>query len=537
MCAGFKALIAILIFSSFFSLGGSALWAQQPCPARPVPGSVVKNPYVVRSQNGALSVDFTLKNSIDQNGFLHDCVNYQTLKGIVEAPTLHVRPGDQLIMNLTNALVENPQQQAKTRMKMRSMTGTQANDPCNGMDMSSVTTNVHFHGLNVPPICHQDDVIHTAINPGDPAFQYKITIPKNEPPGLYWYHPHPHGFTTVQVSGGAAGALIVGGIEKVKTEVAGLPQRVFVIRQQFLNPGSWLPGPNQLTINYQPAITPFGLPPIIKMKPGAKEFWRLANATTVTFLNLQIVSGSTPQKLHVVAFDGVPVTNDTDLTTLLVPPAGRVEFTMEGPASGSAMVFQTLGTDTGAAGDPNPPQILASLLPDKNADVPETVPAVATQRGPTQPMRFAGLAAQPLTTKRKLYFSEATAGSNGPTQFFITVDGQRPRLFRVEDPPAIVTHVGAVEEWTIENRSPEVHAFHMHQIHFLVTEINSKPVDPELRDTITIPYWKGKGSFPKVKVIMDFRDPEIAGTFVYHCHILDHEDAGMMAKIEVDPAQ
>jgi FtsP/CotA-like multicopper oxidase with cupredoxin domain len=214
----------------------------------------------------------------------------------------------------------------------------------------------------------------------------------------------------------------------------------------------------------------------------------------------------------VVALDGVPVTNDTDLTTLLVPPAGRVEFTMEGPPSGSALLFQTLGTDTGAAGDPNPPQILASITPDKKADVPETVPgvSVASTRESSQPMRFAGLAVQPLTTKRKLYF---------------------------DDPPAIVTHVGAVEEWTIENRSPEVHAFHMHQIHFMVTEINGKAVDPELRDTITIPYWKGKGSYPKVKVIMDFRDPEIAGTFVYHCHILDHEDAGMMAKIQVDPAQ
>jgi FtsP/CotA-like multicopper oxidase with cupredoxin domain len=534
-----RASLNLTAVTFLLAIAVSVARAQQPCPLRPVPGSAVKNPYVIRSQNGTLTADFTLKNSVDEKGFLHDCVNYQTSKGTVEAPTLHVRPGDQLVMNLTNGLVENPQQTAKTKNKMHHMAQSGAADPCNGMDMSSVTTNVHFHGLNVPPVCHQDDIIHTAINPGDPAFQYKLTIPKNEPPGLYWYHPHPHGFTTVQVSGGAAGALIVGGIEKFKPEVAGLPQRVFIIRQQFLNPGSWLPGPNQLTINYQPALTPFALPPIIRMRPGAKEFWRLANATTVTFLNLQIVSGSTPQKLHVVALDGVPVTNETDLTTLLVPPAGRVEFTMEGPPSGSAMVFQTLGNDTGAAGDPNPPQILASITPDKKAEVPETLPGVAlsAHREPTQPQRFAGLAAQPLTTKRKLYFSEATAGSNGPTQFFITVEGQRPRLFRTEDPPAIVTKVGAVEEWVVENRSPEVHAFHMHQIHFLVTEINGKPVNPELRDTIMIPYWKGKGAYPKVKMIMDFRDPEIAGTFVYHCHILDHEDAGMMAKIQVDPAQ
>src|SRR5262249_38101031 len=154
--------------------------------------------------------------------------------------------------------------------------------------------------------------------------------------------------------------------------------------------------------------------------------------------------------------DGVPVQNETDLTTLLVPPAGRVEFIVTGPPTGNGEVFQTIGMDTGPVGDSNPPQILATMVPDKQADLPDLVPSVSTDEKPLPPMRFSGLAAQPLTTKRKIYFSEATAGSNGPTQFFLTVDGQRPRLFRPDDPPAIVTKVGAVEEWTIENRSPEV---------------------------------------------------------------------------------
>lgn len=116
------------------------------------------------------------------------------------------------------------------------------------------------------------------------------------------------------------------------------------------------------------------------------------------------------------------------------------------------------------------------------------------------------------------------------------MEGQKAKLFNVNDPPAIVTRVGAVEDWTIENHSGETHAFHIHQIHFLVIEENGKPVsDPELHDTIAVPYWNGAGAFPSVKVRMDFTDPEIAGTFVYHCHILDHEDGGMMAKIRVNP--
>jgi len=103
-------------------------------------------------------------------------------------------------------------------------------------------------------------------------------------------------------------------------------------------------------------------------------------------------------------------------------------------------------------------------------------------------------------------------------------------------PPAIVTNVGAVEDWTIENHSSEEHAFHMHQIHFLVLAINGVPLQtPVMQDTVLVPYWNGSKPFPSVKVRMDFRDPEIAGTFVYHCHVLDHEDGGMMAEIQVNP--
>ena len=102
--------------------------------------------------------------------------------------------------------------------------------------------------------------------------------------------------------------------------------------------------------------------------------------------------------------------------------------------------------------------------------------------------------------------------------------------------PVITTNVGAVEDWTITNRALETHAFHMHQIHFLLLEVDGKPVaHQDMRDTIEVPYWTGSGPYHSVKVRMDFRDPTIAGTFVFHCHILLHEDLGMMHKIQVNP--
>jgi FtsP/CotA-like multicopper oxidase with cupredoxin domain len=89
----------------------------------------------------------------------------------------------------------------------------------------------------------------------------------------------------------------------------------------------------------------------------------------------------------------------------------------------------------------------------------------------------------------------------------------------------------------IENRSTEAHTFHIHQIHFMLTQWDGAPVDePFLRDTINVPYWKGQGTpYPSVTLRMDFRDPNAVGTFVYHCHLLEHEDGGMMGTIRVLP--
>jgi len=150
-------------------------------------------------------------------------------------------------------------------------------------------------------------------------------------------------------------------------------------------------------------------------------------------------------------------------------------------------------------------------------------------------LKFAGLKDKPVTTQRALFFSEEFGGTNGPIQFYITVQGQKQRVFQANETPAITTKVGAVEDWTIENRALETHAFHIHQIHFMMLEVDGKPVPNDLRDTIEIPYWSGSGPYHSVKVRMDFTDPTIAGTFVFHCHILLHEDLGMMHKILVNP--
>jgi FtsP/CotA-like multicopper oxidase with cupredoxin domain len=154
--------------------------------------------------------------------------------------------------------------------------------------------------------------------------------------------------------------------------------------------------------------------------------------------------------------------------------------------------------------------------------------------------RFAGLASLTPTAARTLYFSEVLSDPtdpNSPTNFFITVDGATPTLFDPNNPPAITTTQGSVEDWIIQNRAGENHEFHLHQIHFLLLAVNGVPVPPsqqQFYDTIQVPYWTGTGPYPSVTVRADFRGPDI-GDFVYHCHILGHEDNGMMAIIRVLP--
>ncbi len=201
-------------------------------------------------------------------------------------------------------------------------------------------------------------MIDTLIQPGSPGFKFSIQIPTTEPPGLYWYHPHIHGFTEFQVNGGAAGAIVVEGMEKYRPEVKGLTERIFVIRQQYLVP--WIPGPYQLTLNYQ--VAPLeGLQPVIQMQPEEKQFWRVANASLQDFLELQVLQNNKPKKLQLIALDGYPLAEPRDVEEILVPPAGRAEFIVKAPPAGKSAVFYTQAYSTGPTGNADLANTLANI--------------------------------------------------------------------------------------------------------------------------------------------------------------------------------
>jgi FtsP/CotA-like multicopper oxidase with cupredoxin domain len=508
--------------------GGSFIAALAECPGRPPAGTIVQDALSLSSQNGELKTALGMSRSVDQFGYTHYCYVYEDGSKVVEAPTLRLNQGDRLVL----AVKDKIEGTNSPGMKMSSPPGAICGD---SGPMTVESTNVHFHGLNVPPSCHQDDVLTTLIQPNTPAFEFDMQIPKDEPPGLYWYHPHVHGFTEFQVNGGAAGALIVNGMEKLRPEVAGLTERVFTIRQQYLVP--WVPGPYELSINLQVSAFPNTPTPIIQMKPGEKQFWRVVNATIQDFMPLQVLVNGNPEQLEVIALDGYPLAQPRMQNTILVPPAGRAEFIVTAPPAGGNGSFLTENYSTGPTGNPDLAQTLANIELTNNPVKAQPTQAANQVTPPINSIKFSDLSTVPVTANRKIYFSEEFGGTNGPIQFYITVDGQKQRVFEPNEKPAITTKVGAVEDWIIENRALETHDFHIHQIHFKVLEIDGKPAaDQDLRDSIEVPFWEGPGTpYHTVKVRMDFRDPTIAGTFVFHCHILLHEDLGMMHKILVEP--
>src|SRR5260370_36949390 len=199
-------------------------------------------------------------------------------------------------------------------------------------------TNLHFHGLTVSPDAPQDDVLDMMAMPGQ-SLSYTVQIPKDHPPGLYWYASDPHGESHRQALDGMSGALVIEGIESYFPALAGLPERVLVVRGRSIEHdpqstdlkrrvelssntcGAEPEGPEEVfTVNGS-------VRPEIEIAPGERQFWRIVNASADRYLDLQLEG----QTFEIVAMDGMPIAlHDSNHRTrsadhVLLPPAGRLE--------------------------------------------------------------------------------------------------------------------------------------------------------------------------------------------------------------------
>lgn len=444
---------------------------------------------------------------------------YDGLHGI--APTIELNPGEKFEIDLTNDLQP-------------------------GAKKASLI-NLHFHGLGSSPKAPGDDVIGIQAKPGQ-VLHYVVTVPKNQQPGLYWYHAHIHGETSYQVGeGGMSGALLVDGLEKHFPALAKMRQRIVVVRATGVGinappegddmdgmpmPDATVRPDNSNThpchFNDHLTVTLNGAyEPVITIAPGEKQFIRLINATGHKPLELNVEGGT----MKVVAIDGYaldtyPGTGPTEtVTNLLVPVAARAEFIVTGAKSGHTR-FRALCYNTGPDGDPDVAVFLAHMQAPSHpthggyfSNAPLAVGAPLPDNVYTEKL--------PAPSARRLVvFSE----DNKP-HFFIN-----GKSFHMDSPPMFVVHTGTTELWHIVNVTQEDHDFHIHQVHYLVLKINGvKLQHPYWADSVQLHHRYLVGTKfvdGSMDALMNFMDPVIKGEFLFHCHIMDHEDQGMMAKIE-----
>jgi FtsP/CotA-like multicopper oxidase with cupredoxin domain len=545
-----------LVFNNSDMSALPATTAQVQACERPSAGGVARSPANLVISSGLPALEFTLRqlsagySDPDGNPVMRRCYIYSGPDGNTVAPVIRIKAGDTLTLKVKNELPLDP------AMDMPGMP-------------SGNTTNIHYHGLNTSPVAPGDEAIKTMIKPGV-IYTYKVKVPNDAPPGLNWFHPHVHMLAQEQVLSGLSGALIVEGMGRAYPKTQLLPEQVFVLRDQ--EPVR-SPDTNSdqsfkdLSINYVPIVTrPSSVPATIVMRPGQAQFWRVANTAADSYMNLQVRYGGVAQNLEVVARDGVVLDQDNGLPKLiptyaqsiLLPPGSRAEFIVPAPRSAVPGEFVALQYNTGidnGTGDRNLQRTLATIRMNARVD-PWSLARVETGQLTTfsPRARFTNLTQITPKRQRTFYFSQCLDDAGladpwftlsqlkyfpicktpGTPEFYITEDGRQPRLYDPNNSDDVVVNKGDVEDWRIVNLDAEAHAFHIHQIHFRVLSSANSQEPGTLRDTINVPGWDGTSTTPPLTNLrMDFRG-DIAGTFPYHCHILEHEDKGMMAKIRVN---
>lgn len=533
--------------------------AAAPVPTASPTATALQNPPELRSANGSLVFNVTAQ----QNASGNPQFVYQ---GSTVMPTLRLLPGDTLIVNLVNALPAPPAGAAYFN-----------------------NASLHYHGMHVSPNAPGDDSIDLVAAPGQ-SLHYQIAIPANHPTGLYWYHSHAHGETDRQNSAGMSGALIVDGIAAYAPQVANMPERVLVVRDAPL-PGQALPngvretaaamrysmshgmvmGPGAagrmhmseargsttastrnpyvlvdpkyrtfvrplavsthctgttetpvkaLTLNGQSAGTPS-----IGIHPGEQQFWRLVNAGSDTYIDVQVDN----TQMQILALDGVPIANGVNVPQTMtvshyvVPPSSRIEFIVTGPPSGTTAYLRTNCFDSGSSGNAMPAATLATIDPTTSlSDLSRTRAPQRIGTRTVQPRNARFITSQPVARSQSFFYSDQN-----------TINGV---AYDPSAPPMFYAQSGTVEEWTVTNNSSQVHTFHIHQLHFVLEAINGVAQSQEfLLDNVNVPAATANGP-GSVKILVDFTDPLDIGTFLLHCHILSHEDGGMMAAIRVGTA-
>ena len=496
----------------------------------------LRSPRALRSHHGKLKLKLVCTPAtVDMHAAKP--VRTWTYDGIVPGYTWELRGGDVLAVDLRNHLPELPHHPHMTMDRPHQWT----------------TTNLHTHGLHVSPSGIADNIF-LEIPPGHRQ-RYEIPIPEDHPAGLFWYHPHKHGGVCQQVRGGMAGIIVIRGDLDRVPEIRAAREQIMVLQSIELGSGyelmepipdptkeqAFFPRKNVLyTVNGK-------LKPKVTMHPGEVQRWRLLNAAEGKFMSLKLQS----HDLHQIAWDGLTLKEPDPTDVVLLSSGNRVELLVK---AGKPGIYDLVLTP-GSSQKPNIPGMPESI-PESEAEL------FCRLNGAMSSMPAAGLADEPPELQPRTILTLEVRG-NGPTMHL-------PRSLPAWDPPMLPiarrrrlaftvsrdpmneflsfgidgkqfelknkpyrAKLNTAEEWTLVNDCDNklmdhAHVYHVHVNPFKITEINGRKLSTPLwRDTFVLT----KRSGDSLKFESNFVD--YTGKFVEHCHVLAHEDLGMMASVEV----
>jgi FtsP/CotA-like multicopper oxidase with cupredoxin domain len=413
----------------------------------------------------------------------------------VPGPRLEAKPGDTVRIRFTNNLSEH--------------------------------SNLHYHGLHVSPAGNADNPFLNI--PPKESFTYEFTIPKNHPSGTFWYHPHHHGMVAGQVFSGLAGLLVIRGELDEIPEIKAAKEEFLILQDFDLDYNGNIQPPHHMAMmlgREGEILTASGqVNPNLSIAKGGLLRLRIVNASASRFYRLVLEK----HLFYLIATDGGAVETPVELKELLLSPGERAEVLVRGEREPSQYRLLNLAYDRGGMGmmgggmgmmhggrgmmgdnSPENPQVLATLTYQGSvSNLPLPQKLIPVEKLP-----------QPKTVRR---FELSMAMSPGMGMAFL-LNGKE------FDPQVVNTQVklNSIEDWELVNIDPDLmdHPFHLHTNAFQIISRNGKPEPYRAwKDTVLV-----RGG-ETVRIRIPFRD--FPGKTVYHCHILDHEDLGMMGIIDM----
>lgn len=462
------------------------------------PRTAASPPRVLRSRNGVLHTTLTAGDGPATAAGVRWPNSLMTYNGLFSGPTMIVRPGDRIEMLLRNRIAQ--------------------------------PTNMHWHGFHASPKGNQDNVF-LDIQPGE-DYQYDVQIPDDMAPGLYWYHPHRHGYVGAQLYGGMRGLIVVEGGITERPEVSGLRTRLLNLNYLSLDTSGaqtqLVPydsaGPNSAVHLMNSEVLP-----TLTMNPGETQFWRIANTATDAYYRIEIPRAT----IQVVEQDGGAAWTTWFTDSLVMPPGKRFGLLVTAPAREGTTVLRSAGFTQGPFGE----------WPEVDL---ATIRIAGEQRtGVTLPTQLADPPAylsEPVARRRLLTMNEAPA-TDAPVFWFNNTPFEQITMSDV-----FQVRLDTVEEWVIRNATvtargeiQESHPYHQHVNDFVIVERGTW--DPMTGDVLTSEAVTPRSSMdtanvdPNTYIRIRTKYRRFVGRTVYHCHILFHEDNGMMGVFDIVDAE